>query len=107
MRKNVNVRYNTLIYACAQRIDLVPQAFEYYAMALANGFRPDIAMMNSLLFACSRVGDVANAQLLFNQCDVYNLEKVERFLASSSALHFSLVGFMLAHSTCVSTMLLF
>lgn len=67
--------YTNLIYACAQRADYIVKAFEYYDRAMANGFRPDAVLLNILMNAASRAGDLVAAETIFKQFKQYGVQR--------------------------------
>ena len=60
--------YSALIHACSQSTNHYTQSFEYFAAALAQGFKADVSLYNILLSSCAKAGsgDVANAIRLWN-----------------------------------------
>lgn len=87
--------YANLIYACSRSTYHYAQTFEYFAAALAQGFKADLHLYNILLNSCANggKGDVANALHVFQlmeaqgvQRDKYSYNTMLNVLAESQSL---------------------
>ncbi|KAI9137109.1 hypothetical protein BKA69DRAFT_1100004 [Paraphysoderma sedebokerense] len=61
-----DVTFNALINACASRKDYYLTAFSILEQMQDVGFRPDAYTNSALMNACSRVGDVKRAGIIWN-----------------------------------------
>src|SRR5689334_2205853 len=56
--------YNAIIHACASRKDYYHQAWQYAKEMQAKGFPMENRVLNLLILAASRVGDLWRARML-------------------------------------------
>jgi pentatricopeptide repeat protein len=66
--------YVGCIYACAQRPDFHTKAFELYDTAMAQGYIPDVYLLNTLMVVCQKLGDFETADMLWRQYKQYDLK---------------------------------
>merc|ERR1740117_1927365 len=66
--------FTNLIYACSQRPDYHTKAFEYYEICLGRGHTPNNRLMDVVLNACAKRGDISAAQRIWQQFTEFNLK---------------------------------
>eukprot|EP00158_Paraphelidium_tribonemae_P006963 Partr_v1_DN28050_c1_g1_i2_m56882 putative PPR repeat len=82
--------YHTLISTLAKSAEHYQQTFEVVAQMRERGFPLEICTYNSMLFACSRTGDVVRARALHSELQESSQElKADRYTLTSLMLTYS------------------